>query len=210
MRTSSEACCSESSLPIQKQRNSSFRRLSEAIETLKPRKPVIFAALDEGAPFDFPELEALRELGVACFPSPERAMRALAHVTRRAMRRPPGLPSGCAAKSSATANAGLLSEFESKQILCEASALQSPQDELAASPEEAVRIAADIGYPSGVEGAIAAADAQERCRRSALGITSNADLRDGVGRRCTQNVRTRAARADIRGRAGGAHGRDRA
>ncbi len=56
-----------------------------AIEALKPRKPVVFAALDEGAPFDFPELDALRELGVACFPSPERALRALALVTRRAM-----------------------------------------------------------------------------------------------------------------------------
>ena len=54
----------------------------EAIRTLKSRKPIIFAALDEGAPFDFAELDCLRELGVACFPSPERAIRALAHATR--------------------------------------------------------------------------------------------------------------------------------
>ena len=53
-----------------------------AIRILKPRKPMIFAALDEGAPFDFAELDELRDLGVACFPSPERAMRALAHVTK--------------------------------------------------------------------------------------------------------------------------------
>jgi acyl-CoA synthetase (NDP forming) len=58
-----------------------------ALKELRPRKPVIFAALDEGAPFDFPELQELRNLGVACFPSPERALRALAHVTRRAMQR---------------------------------------------------------------------------------------------------------------------------
>ena len=54
----------------------------DAIRALRPRKPMIFAALDEGAPFDFAELDQLRELGVACFPSPERAIRALAHVTR--------------------------------------------------------------------------------------------------------------------------------
>jgi acyl-CoA synthetase (NDP forming) len=58
-----------------------------AIRVLQPQKPVVFAALDEGAPFDFPELEELRNLGVACFPSPERALRALAHVSRRAIQR---------------------------------------------------------------------------------------------------------------------------
>ena len=54
----------------------------DAIRRLKPRKPVIVAALDEGAPFDVSELEQLRDLGVSCFPSPERALRALARVTR--------------------------------------------------------------------------------------------------------------------------------
>ncbi len=53
----------------------------DAIKTLKPRKPVIFAALDEGAPFDVAGIQELRELGVPCFPSPERALRALARVT---------------------------------------------------------------------------------------------------------------------------------
>ena len=58
----------------------------DAIRTLRPRKPVIFAALDEGAPFDSPDIEELRRLGVACFPSAERAMRALAHVTAHGSR----------------------------------------------------------------------------------------------------------------------------
>ncbi len=62
----------------------------DALITLKPRKPVIFAALDEGAPFDFPEIEQLRSLGIPCFPSPERALRALARISgRRVATEPP-------------------------------------------------------------------------------------------------------------------------
>ena len=49
----------------------------DAIRTLQPQKPLIFAALDEGAPFDAEGIRELRELGVPCFPSPERALRAL-------------------------------------------------------------------------------------------------------------------------------------
>ena len=54
----------------------------DAIRRLKPDKLVIFAPLDEGAPCDAAAIRELRQLGVACFPSPERAIRALAHVTR--------------------------------------------------------------------------------------------------------------------------------
>lgn len=117
-----------------------------AISSLRPHKPVIFAALDEGAPFACSELDDLRDLSVACFPSPERALRALAHVTRRASWTPhrerfnaddiqlPHLPPG------------LLSEFESKQILAQLG-IPIPEGRLAKSPQEAVIIAVEIGYP---------------------------------------------------------------
>jgi acyl-CoA synthetase (NDP forming) len=117
-----------------------------AIRALTPRKPVIFAALDEGAPFDFPELEELRKLGIACFPSPERALRALAQVTRRAMdgnRRNRDQADGM---EISPLRSGLLSEAESKEILAQVG-IRIPRGRVAASAEEAVRIAGDIGYP---------------------------------------------------------------
>jgi len=118
----------------------------DAIRSLAPRKPIVFAALDEGAPFDFPELEELRELGVACFPSPERAMRALAQVTSftsRSNERDVEL-----ANDGPTANpiGGMLSEWESKSILAHLG-IAVPDGRLARSRDEAVRIAEEIGFP---------------------------------------------------------------
>jgi acyl-CoA synthetase (NDP forming) len=118
----------------------------DAIRSIGPRKPVIFAALDEGAPFDFPELEELRAQGVACFPSPERAIRALARVTAFAARM-----SACESGIQQTAaivhdRKGLLSEAESKQILAQLG-IPIPCGTLVTNPEDAIRVAEEIGFP---------------------------------------------------------------
>ncbi len=117
-----------------------------AIKALKPSKPVVFAALDEGAPFDFPELAELRSLGVACLPSTERALRALAHVTRRAMHRQSRDRDRAACAELPLLHTGLLSEFESKQILAQIG-VRHPDGGVARTPEDAARIANEIGYP---------------------------------------------------------------
>jgi acyl-CoA synthetase (NDP forming) len=118
----------------------------DAIRTLRPHKPVIFAALDEGAPFDFAELDSLRELGVACFPSPERAIRALAHVTGLALQD----DTECAERE---ANArlldlrpGILPEYKSKRLLAEFG-IAIPEGRLATTSSEAANIAREIGFP---------------------------------------------------------------
>lgn len=147
-----------------------------AIETLKPRKPVIFAALDEGAPFNFPELEELRSLGVACFPSPERALRALAHVTRRATLALSRNRDHAGLRSIPPLRTGLLSEFESTQILSKIG-IRIPAGRVAASPEEAVRIAEDIGYPVALKAHTAELTHKSDAGGVMLGITSDAALR---------------------------------
>jgi acyl-CoA synthetase (NDP forming) len=119
----------------------------DAIRTLRPRKPMIFAALDEGAPFDFTELNELRALGVACFPSPERAMRALAHVTRleprnRAECDQPQPPP----ESVIDLPPGVLPEYKSKRLLAEYG-IAVPEGRLATTNDEAVSIAREIGFP---------------------------------------------------------------
>ena len=153
----------------------------DAIRQLRPRKPVIFAALDEGAPFDFPELKELRTLGVACFPSPERAIRALAHVTRRALRKEshddpvpaPGL-------LISRLRAGLQSETESKQVLAQLG-ITVPEGRLARSPDEAIAVAEQIGFPVVLKVHCAKLSHKSDVGGVILGIHSDAELRRAWG-----------------------------
>ena len=63
-----------------------FEPIIAAIRALKPRKPVIFAGLDEGAPVPADYIRTLRDLGVSYFPSPDRAFRAVARLEAAAAR----------------------------------------------------------------------------------------------------------------------------
>ncbi len=148
-----------------------------AIRSLAPRKPVVFAALDEGAPFNFEEVKELRQLGVACFPSPERAIRALAHVTSFALRR--------AGRDDALRDEwtipkpieGMLSEWESKSILAHFG-IAIPQGRLALSVDEAVRIAAEIGFPVVLKAQAAALPHKSDAGGVILGVRSEAEVRE--------------------------------
>ncbi|MBV8629302.1 MAG: acetate--CoA ligase family protein [Silvibacterium sp.] len=121
-------------------------RIVEAIKTLQPRKTVVFAALDEGASFDFPELQELRALGIACFPSPERAIRALARVTTLALHTVMPDEDPKIGPPVPHLRPGLLSEIESKQVLARLG-IEIPAGSLARNVEEAIRIATEIDYP---------------------------------------------------------------
>lgn len=149
-----------------------------AIKDLKPRKPVIFAALDEGAPFEFSELDELKQLGVACFPSPERALRALAHVTRRAMRAEIVSRDLVADVELPRLRPGLLSELESKEVL-EQIGISVSEGELASSPEEAVRIARKLGYPLVLKAQSPHLPHKSDVGGVILGVRSEADLLEG-------------------------------
>ncbi len=119
----------------------------DAIRTLKPRKPIIFAALDEGAPFDFAELDELRDLGVSCFPSPERAIRALAHVTS----------ASCAPGESDTGETedwalpsiepGPSARVQEQADRSRSLGSRSRNGRLARCLDEAIQIAEEIGFP---------------------------------------------------------------
>lgn len=149
-----------------------------AINLLKPRKAVIFAALDEGAPFDFPELDQLRDLGVACFPSPERALRALGLVTRRVLKaesRDCDLANNC---KIPPLRAGLLSEAESKTLLKQIG-IAIPDGKLAATEQEALQIAGEIGYPVVLKAQSPDLPHKSDVGGVVLGIRSAADLAEG-------------------------------
>lgn len=116
-----------------------------AIRTLQPKKTLIFAALDEGAPFDAEGIQELRELGVPCFPSPERALRALARVTWLG-RQPLTDTVDTLPRSMPPIAPGILSEHRAKALLNQIG-IPIPQGALARSLEDATRIARSIGFP---------------------------------------------------------------
>ena len=123
-----------------------FPPILAALRDIKPTKPVIFAGLDEGAKIDPAYVDQLRELGVPFFPSSDRAFRALAHVTRHAMKMQTVSDTATLAIESKALPIGVIPEYLSKKLLASAG-IRVPVGELATTAEEAKAIAAKIGYP---------------------------------------------------------------
>jgi acetate---CoA ligase (ADP-forming) len=121
-------------------------RIVDAIRTLKPAKPVIFAALDEGAPFNSQHIDELRSLGVPCFPSPERAIRALARVSHGSAAEAGGRCREARGVPPSLAESGVLPEYRSKQILAQLG-IEVPAGRLARTHDEAIDVAWEIGFP---------------------------------------------------------------
>lgn len=122
-----------------------FPPILEALRSLAPQKPVIFAALDEGAPTPDAYIEELRGIGVAFFPSPERALRALAHVTRAAGQQS-SAPARAVADCGLPPVEGVVPEYRTKQFLAQWG-IPVPDGALARSLDEARVIAGRIGFP---------------------------------------------------------------
>jgi acyl-CoA synthetase (NDP forming) len=160
----------------------------DAIRSLRPSKPILFAALDEGAPFDFAELNELRLLGVACFPSPERAIRALAYVTGLELRADQQQERGAPCGKIPDLHPGVLSEYKSKRLLTE-HGIPVPEGRLATTCDEAVRIANELGYPVALKAQAAALPHKSDAGGVILGLASESAvqkawsaLEDGVAR----------------------------
>ena len=128
-----------------------FPPILDALKTIRPTKPVIFAALDEGAEFDSQFVTELRSMGVPFFPTPERALRALARVTGAGARRrlqptspmkPIDLPFPL--------TPGVLFEYLSKQVLA-AAAIPIPKGALARTLDKAKEIGTRIGFPVAIK-----------------------------------------------------------
>jgi acetate---CoA ligase (ADP-forming) len=125
--------------------NFKLPHLLKAIRAMGSEKPVIFTPMNEGAPISPAYVEALRALGAALIPSPERAFRALAHLAT--------LPAGSSQQGLDIAEPvqvdlpqGVIPEYRSKEILA-ACGIPTPAGALARTIAEAQRIASDVGYP---------------------------------------------------------------
>jgi acyl-CoA synthetase (NDP forming) len=127
-----------------------FPPILAAIEKLRPSKRVVFAGLDEGAAVPPEYVERLRALNVAYFPSPDRAVRALARLGcwKGALL---ASPTPQRTKNPAFAGlAGMIPEWRAKAALASIG-IPFPQGALATTFKEAAAIAARIGYPIAIK-----------------------------------------------------------
>ncbi len=121
-----------------------FLPIIEAIRTLKPRKPVIFAGMDDGAPVPPDYIAALRALNVPYFPTPDRVFRAMARLGQFAVRDTE--VSTPTAVTLALPGAGVVPEYRAKELLAPVG-IPFPAAKLARTVAEAQAIAAGLGYP---------------------------------------------------------------
>jgi acyl-CoA synthetase (NDP forming) len=128
-----------------------FPVIISSLRKLNPEKPVICAALDEGA--EIPRecirehIEVLRSMGVPFFPTAERAFRAVGRLTTFAAKQ---------ARKSAGAQlslprspqlmSGTMTEYEGKELLA-AIGIPVPAGGMATTLQKAQEVAERIGFP---------------------------------------------------------------
>ena len=150
----------------------------EAFRAIKPTKPAVFAALDEGAPFDAAGIQELRQLGVPCFPSPERALRALARVTARGRREFRRAPAHARSKPLPSLDQGTMSEYRSKEVL-KSFDIPFPEGGMARNVDEALAVARRIGFPVVLKAQAAALSHKTEAGGVILGIENDSSLAEG-------------------------------
>lgn len=124
-----------------------FPFIIDAVKTLAPQKPVIFAGIDDGAEIPPEYIAGLREIGVPYFPSADRALRALRHLGQLATR---DFARADAKPVRLDLPSGVIPEYRAKQLLGTVG-IPFPAGGFAASADEAKAIAARVGYPVAIK-----------------------------------------------------------
>ena len=141
------------------------------------QKPVALAFLGDGAPLSPDCLADIKDSGVPFFRSPDRAMRAMAHMLRYGRALAGGQArSHVAVAAPAAVPAGPMVEFRGKAIFREAG-IAVPRGELARTVDDAVRIASAIGYPLVLKAQAASLMHKSDVGGVAVGIADEAALR---------------------------------
>lgn len=157
-----------------------FAPIIAAIRALAPKKPVLFAGLDEGAPVPPGYLADLRALGVPYFPSAYRAFRALEKLAR--------LAAGDFTVADAApvalelpAGGGVIPEYRAKALLAPAG-VAFPPGGFAATLDDAKAVAARIGYPVVLKAQAAALSHKSDAGGVILNLADEAALAAGWAR----------------------------
>lgn len=125
--------------------NIKFPSILRAVHDLKPAKPVILAGLDEGAAVPPHYIEQLRALNVPYFPSPDRALRAVARFSALASR---DVAVSCVAPTPLAERppAGVVAEYRAKQVLASLG-IPFPSGLFVTNLEQAQAAAIKLGFP---------------------------------------------------------------
>lgn len=121
-----------------------FAAVLEALNRLSQDKPVLVAGVDEGGGVLAEDIAAIREAGAMYLPTAERALRALARVSK--IEEPSPAAVNDAAPLGGLPESGTVAEYRSKALLGECG-IPFPEHELATKVEEAVAAANRLGYP---------------------------------------------------------------
>jgi acyl-CoA synthetase (NDP forming) len=130
--------------------NRKFPHILNALRALESDKLVVFAGLDEGAPVPSQYIRDLRALDVAYFPSPDRAIRAIARLVAAASRPPLASASPIVIDRSRLCS-GVVPEYRAKEFLAPLG-IPFPAARLVRSPEDARRAAETLGFPVALKG----------------------------------------------------------
>jgi acyl-CoA synthetase (NDP forming) len=122
-----------------------FPAILAALGQLESRPLMVCAGLDEGAPLPIRYLQELRALGVPYFPSPDRAVRAIARLTAAASAQTLEPPTPVTHAGPPLAP-GVIPEYRAKEYLASLG-IAVPAGRLVHTLQEAVDAAAILGYP---------------------------------------------------------------
>jgi acyl-CoA synthetase (NDP forming) len=122
-----------------------FPPILAGLRELKTSPLIVCAGLDEGAPVPTHYIEALRALGVPYFPSPDRAVRAIARLAAAASAAALE-PVGTLAHAGSPLPSGIIPEYRAKSYLGPLG-IPVPAGSLVRTLEEALQAAESLGYP---------------------------------------------------------------
>jgi acetate---CoA ligase (ADP-forming) len=175
-----------------------IRSVLPALAATRATRPAILALLGYDVPVPEDVYREAADAGVAYFRSPERALRALAHVTRYGIRcaqpqpAPRALPAPLAIDGP-----GIVPEYRAKTLLA-AAGIAFPRGAFVTDRAGAQRVAAEIGFPVALKLQSAALAHKTDAGALALAITDAAAL-DDAWTRLHANVVASAPNATIDG-----------
>jgi acyl-CoA synthetase (NDP forming) len=160
--------------------NIKFPPIIAAVQDLKPRKPVVFAGLDEGAAVPPQYIAQLRALGVPYFPAPDRALRAVARfsaLSGRDLAVSHDLPAPLGERPPI----GVVPEYRAKLLLA-SSGIPFPSGSFVTSLEQAQAAATHCGFPVALKAQSADLSHKSDAGGVVLGLNDAAQLAEGWAR----------------------------
>ncbi len=164
-----------------------FPAILQALRELQSAPLIVLAGLDEGAPVPAQYVEALRSLGVPYFPSPERAIRAIARLSAAASRPLLGARTPVVL-ADAPLPSGVIPEYRAKDFL-RPLGIPFPAGRLVRTLEEALETADTLGYPVALKAQSAALSHKSDAGGVVLGLRDRDALASGWRRLHTDLTR---------------------